>query len=430
MNFKERPWYPRWLPAAGCAAVVAVAAAQLLRPELTLASFRHTAVYVLIFHAILFWVCMLCHHHLVLNRPASEARLPVFYLWIAVGGWLGSVLISVVLPLAARHTSTTATDWIVAMLLVLVALAATEARAMMDAARRRPALGAVAAVAVTGFVVANLWWVMRPGRDLRDAVRNFYGISRVADRGGLRVLEHGTTVHGQQSLHASRQEVPLAYYHPHGPLGQVFAQDRRVQRIAAVGLGAGCVAAYLQPGQPLDVYELDPDVVDIAQRYFTYLQRSPVAPHIIIGDARQSLALAGDATYDLMILDAFGGDAIPTHLLTLEAFRRYLERLNSDGRMAIHVSSRHYRLMPVLAAAARALGLHGVMRTTRADEVVAGEELPSQWVVLGRTAESVRELRAAGWSDLQQADPRQRVHAWTDQRANVLAALAAFGGQP
>ena len=424
LNFKTRPWYPRWLPLISCGAVVAVAVVQAVQPSLTLASFRYTAFYVLIFHVILFSVCMLCHRHLWLTRPAAEHAWPAFYLWVAVGGWAGGTLISLVLPLAMRHTSTTATDWIIAMVLVLIALCSVESAAVLAAARRRPIL------AITGTLVligVGGWGLTRGEPGLRYAARNLYGISRVVDRRGLRVLQHGTTIHGQQFLDPARAMTPLTYYHPHGPLGDVFARAASARRVAAIGLGAGSMAGYLRAGQTWDVYELDPDVVDIARRYFTYLARGPVAPRVVIGDGRRALAAAGAPRYDLIVVDAFNGDAIPTHLLTLEAFRVYLDHLAPDGAVALHLSSRHYRLLPVVAAAARALGLRGAMRTTYPEEVIADEELPSQWVVVARTPEAVALLRRSGWLDLRQADPNERIRPWTDQHANLLAALA-WGG--
>src|SRR5262249_31742596 len=150
--------------------------------------------------------------------------------------------------------------------------------------------------------------------------------------GCYRQLVHGNTVHGRQSLKAERRGEPLAYYHRTGPIGQVFEVFKGTdakKRIAIVGLGAGSLAAYGEPGQQITYYEIDPAVIRIAldERFFTFLHESKAEITVIPGDARLTLQEAPDHSYGMLILDAFSSDAIPLHLLTREALQVYLAKL-------------------------------------------------------------------------------------------------------
>ena len=125
--------------------------------------------------------------------------------------------------------------------------------------------------------------------------------------------------------------------------------------MGVVGLGVGSLAAYAAAGDQWTFYEIDPVVERIARdgRYFRFLEQCGRACRVIIGDARLSLERS-PATHDIIILDAFSSDAIPLHLLTLEAVRVYLSRLRADGFLAFHISNRHVNLRPALARIARA----------------------------------------------------------------------------
>src|SRR5439155_25787062 len=153
--------------------------------------------------------------------------------------------------------------------------------------------------------------------------RSFFGIHRVTQDPDARAhsLVHGNTVHGQQRFGPGERRVGRTYYHASGPMAQVFQMlakrgDRRP--VAVVGLGAGSLAVYGQPGQELTFYEIDPVVIRIATdpALFTFLQDSPAKIDMVPGDARLTLAKAPDQRYGLIVIDAFSSDAIPVHLLT------------------------------------------------------------------------------------------------------------------
>ena len=239
---------------------------------------------------------------------------------------------------------------------------------------------------------------------LRD--RSFFGVTEVirSSESKVTVLMNGTTVHGMQSTDPSFSRRPTTYYARSGPLGDVFgwlSSARPSGSIAVVGLGAGTIAAYEEPGQTMTFFEIDPLVVRVATdpQYFTYLSSAPTKPSIVLGDARLSLRNVAAGAFDLMILDAFSSDAIPTHLLTVEAIADDLRVLRPGGLLAVHVSNRYYDLAPALAAAGARLGAtvldRGYTPTPAEAEVHASI---SYWVILTRDRDIADMFIADGWT--------------------------------
>jgi hypothetical protein len=185
--------------------------------------------------------------------------------------------------------------------------------------------------------------------------------------------------------------------------------------LGVVGMGVGAAAAYLTPGDRGVFFEIDPAVVTLARAHFRYLPDARGALEVVTGDARAQLAARGDR-FDLLLVDAFAGDAIPTHLVTREAVALSLSRVSPRGLLVFHVSNRFYDLRPVLATAARDLGLAGRWRE-RLQGLQPGED-PSRYVVLARDEALLRALDGRGWRTLRATpdDPR-----WTDDHADPLA---------
>ena len=229
--------------------------------------------------------------------------------------------------------------------------------------------------------------------------RSFYGVYSIADRGEYRVLIHGTTNHGAQSLRPQMKCVPLTYHFPNGPLGQLFTSFQGEQAksdIAVLGLGAGSIAGYARPGQRWTFYEIDPTVERIARdpRYFTFLRDCAPQARVILGDGRISLAREPDGTHDLIILDAFTSDAVPVHLLTREAIDLYFRKLSPHGVLAFDISNRYFDLRPVLSRLARDAHVVAYLQSdfdVTPAEARAGKE-GSQWVVMARRPEDLGGL--------------------------------------
>jgi hypothetical protein len=438
LAFARKPWYPeRFGARAGASAAlvaVAVAGAALAGGSLGGGAWAVGKLATLL--VALFAVCLLAHTALARSRPPT-ALAPSFYAWIAAGGWAGAVLVGVVLPRLARHTAAPELDWALAAAIPLAAVAWRE-RAGLSAelSRRAPLIArgelrlplpmaALCALILAVSLGAGLFLAREASfaGARRTDLRNFYGFYTIADSGGRRRFYHGATLHGTQFLPPGDPDVPLLYYHPTAPLGRLFARlGGGFRSIGAVGLGAGAVAAYGRPGQTLDFYELDPDVETIARRDFSYVSRSRARVSVILGDARVSLERRADARYDLLILDAFSGGAVPAHLLTSEAFDVYESRLNPGGVIAAHVTNRFLDLRPVLAAAARGAGLRGAALSSVSSEDDGGRGHLSSWVVLSADRAKIHALTASGWRDLAEFD--RGAAPWTDQHASLWDALA------
>ncbi|HEX5632866.1 MAG TPA: fused MFS/spermidine synthase, partial [Gemmatimonadales bacterium] len=261
---------------------------------------------------------------------------------------------------------------------------------------------------------------------LRFHDRSFFGVYRVLEYPAYHLLQSGTTTHGAQSTEEETRLEPLTYYHREGPLGQALTTllaDHPSRRVAIVGLGTGTVACYARDGERWTFYEIDPRVVRIARdaRWFSYLRECQPDARIVLGDARRSLAVEPDSAFDLIVLDAFSSDAIPTHLMTREALAMYLRKLAPGGSIAFHISNRYLDLEPVLAELARDARVPGIvgMDTSLTVAQRARELSMSRWVVVSRKAtDHATLLRRPGWRVLPPSAP---VRMWTDDFSDVLS---------
>ena len=238
-------------------------------------------------------------------------------------------------------------------------------------------------------------------------------------------LFHGTTKHGAQRLIPTESKTPLTYYSRPSPMGQLFktfdAQNAN-WNIGVVGLGAGALTCYAKPSQTWTLYEIDPLVVDIAKNpaYFTYL--SQCAPNAIseIGDARLSLQHNADGTFDLLMMDAFSSDAVPTHLLTREAIELYLKKLKPNGILAFHITNRHLLLKKVVSIHAEQMKLAALIQEfkpqTDAPLIVA-----TDWVVLAKNPETLKPLQTSQIGSWQKMPLYFDMPAWTDDFTNIVS---------
>ncbi len=410
---------------------------------------------------VLFVVCLAAHRRLADRRPAPR-RLTEYYLFVAIGGALGGAANSLLAPLIFVRISEFPLALLAAVgLLVMTGRAARPMSPRMSPLRTAGIeLGAIAVplvflllaradgartpldvgIAVALFAVAWLVGARRPqpvalgvaGILLLtcyplppplQAGRNFYGSYAVADDAGRRVFTEGTTVHGWQYLDDARRTVPTAYYARGGPIGAVmsaYGSDPALRSVGVVGLGVGTLAAYGEPGRSMRFFELDPQVVGVAKdpALFTYLRESRGVTSTVTGDGRLQMRSQPDASFGLLVLDAFSSDAIPTHLLTREAFAEWLRVLQPGGLLAVHITNRFVDLAPVLAGAARQHGLSAAIREDRHPSDAAAS--PSRWVVLSRRADRLDPLLSLpGWRPL----PTKRVVNWTDDSSSLLPIL-------
>lgn len=405
-------------------------------------------------------VALVCHRALADRRPAAE-HLTRFYLWISCGGAMGGVFNALIAPFV--FTSVAEYPLVLALAAVLRPVPDKGSR------RREPwpflvgpplivfgvvmttwAMGLTADVGL-GALITAFWlcaavvlaFAVRPEpcavsivlavmahvalpHQQRDRVlfeaRSFFGVHRVVEDAPptRHRLWHGTTMHGWQKLTSLNQCEPTSYYHRSGPIGQAFgALGVRAQSVGVIGLGAGSLACYGQPGARWTFYEIDPVVERVAQdpALFTYLRNAQAAVSIVIGDGRITLTDARPSSYDVIVVDAFSSDAIPVHLLTQEFVQVALDRLRPHGILAFHVSNLYLDLEPVMAAAARNLGAAALEQLHRSASPDASD---SRWILIARESTALSALAAdARWRPARPGD-----RSWTDDFSNILDVIA------
>jgi hypothetical protein len=408
-------------------------------------------------------IALVCHGALARDRPHAS-QLTEFYLFVALGGVFGGALNSIIAPLIfsdvfeypivivlacfalapradARPNASPRFDYVLPAVLGMVLAAAIAALRILPLGVHGLALRIVvgiAAVAVYSFVnrplrfglgvaaiVAITTCLAATSADLH-VERNFYGVKRViVENLTVHELVHGHTVHGAEDVAAGRERTPLTYYSRSGPLGDIFGGPLKVRpAVAVVGLGAGSSACYRQPGANWTFFEIDPGVVAIARnpRYFRYLADcAPKSPDVL-GDGRLSLAAGPPNAYDLIILDAYASDAIPTHLLTREAIQLYVSRLRPHGLIAFHISNAYFDFAPLIATLANDAGMVARWRVDDAREGSSKFISASSWIVVARGTRDLGMLaRDARWTV-----PRAAGRVWTDDYSSITTVLRAL----
>jgi len=238
-------------------------------------------------------------------------------------------------------------------------------------------------------------------------------------------LFHGTTKHGAQRLAANLSRIPLTYYSRPGPMGQLFKEyDDKDQNwtIGVVGLGAGALACYAKPQQNWTLYEIDPLVVEIARdtRYFSYLSQCAPNAAMRVADARLSLEKEPDQKFDLLMMDAFSSDSVPTHLLTREALELYFRKLKPDGILAFHITNRHLLLKKVLSINAEQLHLASLIQEFKPQQDIP-LVIATDWVVMSRNFATIEPLALSGLGNWEKMPLYFDMQPWTDDFTNIVS---------
>ncbi|MEZ5744019.1 MAG: fused MFS/spermidine synthase [Sphingomonadaceae bacterium] len=414
----------------------------------------------------LFYIALALHGRLSNSRPASS-QLTEFYLWMSVGGMLGGVFSALLAPVIFNWTYEhlillVAAAWLVRGQQVLPGISGIPKRGLIYV------LGAILLLALlasnlldggTGNLVATLLMVLAAilaiGEPLLFGVfvalillyggalsvisssvndfrtRSFFGTYAVHDNTGTKAREfsHGTTLHGVQSLDPEKRLVPSTYYGKGSGVGEVltaapglFGKDAS---IGAIGLGVGTLACYKKPGQDWLFIEIDPAVVEIAKDpgHFTYLRDCAPDARIEVGDGRLALDDVADGSLDLLVVDAFSSDAIPLHLMTVEAFETYGRTLDEHGAILVHVTNRYLELEPVVSRIVARLGWQATIRFDEEESEGDNFHTRSKWILVMRDKADIARVTGAtrvAWRPLA-TDPE--THAWTDDWANVIRAM-------
>jgi hypothetical protein len=371
---------------------------------------------------LLFLGAMACHGRLAASRPHPQ-YLTGFYLAIALGGALGGVFNAIIAP--QIFVAVLEYPLVIALAFLLRDRAAFGRAGSAFGRWANRGLDA-GIVILTATVIP--YFVSVADLEVLEIDRTFFGVHRIAadeDRSWIGYF-NGTTLHNVRIAEDPRR--PLAYYHDDTGIGRLYLQmagDPRLDRVGVVGLGAGALAARARLGHHYSFYEIDPAVVRIARNtdYFTHLSAMPRPPTIVLGDGRLSLAREPDNQFGLIVLDAFSSDSIPAHLLTVEAFDLYFQKLVPDGLLAVHATNRYLDLTLLVGGLARNRGLVALDWLGADDMEPSYEEgiLRARWIVLARDEQALEPLLAdPTWQLLEVPDDAP---VWTDRYSNLLAIM-------
>lgn len=424
----------------------------------------------LILHLLaFFFAVMVCHGELAKNRPSTQ-HLTSFYLIMSFAGMLGgmfntfvapfifngiyeyplmivaalllrpgvvfsfskSMLLQIILPLfliiAGIIIYANCTDLLQYFDIIVISLIALTLLSFL--LRTKP----VAFAFLTGAIIFLALGLHGLSSHTLYQERTFFGVLAVRESvltneqqqaETYHELFHGTTKHGAERLTDDAATIPYTYYSRPGPMGQLFKTfDTTNQHwnIGVVGLGAGALTFYAKDQQNWTLYEIDPLVVDIASNpdYFHYLQRCSQDSTLRIGDARLSLEKESNQHFDLLIMDAFSSDSVPTHLLTEEALKLYFDKLKPDGILAFHITNRHLLLKKVLSIHAEHLHLAALIqefKPQQASELIVATD----WVVIAKKPETLAPLTISRLGTWQKMPLYFDMKPWTDDYTNIIS---------
>lgn len=417
--FDRAWWYPRRTYAAALVGVV-VCLTVLMQdagdvPIVTQLVTHFTA---------LFFCCMVCHGELVRLRPPPQ-HLTSFYLASSAGGAAGGLLVGVLAPLAFQQYLELHIGLVGCCVIVAAVLLGD--REWREAGGQPRWIWACVLLAVMGGLRTIGAAAATSGPGERAISRNFYGVLRVIETDAddnsraMHRMVHGRIVHGMQFLANEKRSIPTAYYGERSGVGLLLSQaSMSPRKVGMVGLGVGTLAAYGRAGDAFRFYEINPDVIHLAQQHFTYLRDSAATVDLIVGDARLSLEQEAPQQFDLLVLDAFSSDAIPAHLLTEEAFAVYLKHLRPDGVLAFHITNRHFDLEPVVRGAAERYGLQAAK--IHADTVAERAQARCDWMLLAGDSSRFDHPEFRTAIDATSCSPRPPL-LWTDRFNNVVGIL-------
>ena len=423
--FDSSRWYSRQLYGPLFVLLATIA----FEPRVTGAAVGGVRIIAVCF-ATLFTACMICHGELVRLKPA-KARLTSFYLWLSAGGAAGGVFVSIAAPrLFTAFFELHLAMFLCGALFLLLIYNDPSSRFYRGQSRGwwLALLGvSVVVVATLVFSLFRMDAAIAEGGSVLWRGRNFYGVLRVVEQKGAddsagrgqRRLYHGRVLHGAQWTIPGQELQPLTYFGERSGIGRALRIFRagESRTIGVIGLGAGTLAVYGTARDHMRFFEIDPAVIYCAEAFFTFLRQSPAEISTVLGDARRQLSRERDGSFDILIVDAFSGDAIPVHLITMEALALYFSKLKTDGLLLFHISSFHFDLRPVLYSIAARMNLHA-LHLVQKHQLQPGEE-SNYWMLLSTDAAFLHhaEIASAGEPP---APGIEKFPPWTDQFSNLM----------
>jgi hypothetical protein len=420
LTFDARGWYRRNLflvvlaPALGGMSYLQWSEAKTIDFRWTIAAFA----------ASLFVACMVCHGELAARKPVPR-HLTSFYLMLSIGGAAGGLFVGIIAPyLFISYFELPAAIVFCGVLAWIVAIDEPEITWKESAVSVSSLSLLLGVIGLSVFLVKSMGDAVRGYRLVQ---RNFYGSLRVReykpqnDYDSYRTLLHGSINHGEQWMHPQRRRELLTYYCEDTGIGRAMRLRKAggPLKVGVLGLGAGTMAAFGQPGDQFRFYEINPLVPVLARSEFSFVPDSPAKVDIVMGDGRLSLERETPQGFDVLMMDAFSGDSIPVHLVTREAFELYFRHLKPEGVIAIHISNKYLDLEPVIARATASLGKAALLVETDEDE--SGNCFGTTFVLLAhdkRVFDQPPFQHASGPPKAQ-----DKVGMWTDDYSNMFRIL-------
>ncbi len=408
--FDSDRWYRRWLVLPLAAAILVASAWGLQSSSVTYNIKISLPLYVF----GMFILCMFAHGELASDRPAPK-YLTRFYLMVSLGGAIGGLFVGLISPYVFPDYFELGLGYV---LLALVAIAVLRNRGVV-------VIGAAAGVSVACSVFFALH-IQGEVKGSRVLVRNFYATLQTHDTNadpsvgfGTRVLIDGVIIHGEQYLDGPLRTQPVTYYGVSSGVGRVMDVKRDgARKVAVIGLGAGTMAAFGKAGDEYRFYEINPQILEVADTEFSYLRDSKATTARVLGDARLSLEREDGHGFDVMVIDAFSSDSVPMHLLSAEAMEVYLKHLAPDGVIAFNVTNRYLNLSPPIQRIAQEYGL---VSAYISDEPTDRIHYDSEFVLVTRDPAVLNDPRIAGGISAVEEIPD--IGVWTDNFNNLFRIL-------
>lgn len=417
-----------------------------------------------------FIITQFCHNRLAENRPSAK-HLTEFYFFMSLGGVLGGACVALVAPLVFvnsyeytvmivasafvvsingfSYKLTKQTVLILSVLFIGALFLLGFGPTIEDGVFSKLLLVYSVSLLVLYMIfnpvylkgpiwLFSIWalvssFTVNAGSNIFED-RSFFGISRVTseqiDEGLVHVFIHGNTVHNSQLRGAANEKNPLSYYAPEGSFGQAIdavRADKGPLKVAAIGLGAGALACHIQKNEDWVFYEIDPLVEKMARdpSLFSFIDKCAPDVPIRIGDARLTLADEAKGKHDLIIVDAFSSDAIPAHLMTMEALALYQSLLKEDGFVFFHTSNRNLDVTSVAINVAEASGYASRSINFKSDKTMKHNSLVTDSIAVMVGKDDSLDRIFTRYPDWKKRKGNPIVGVWSDDFTHILGAYLA-----
>ena len=366
-----------------------------------------------------FIICMVCHGELARQQPNSR-YLTTYYLMLAVGGVMGGFFVGIVAPSLFTENYELSIGIILSGLVVaLVFLSKNNFKTSV--------LRTVTAMGMLGFLV--LISAIRINDHMQDSTgieftnRNFYGTLKVYtnEKSGYKTMQHGQISHGSQFIDPKKALEPTTYYVRESGVGKAIlikSDSPSPIKVGVVGLGVGTLAGYGKKDDIYRFYEINPTVIDVAKKHFTFLSKSPSIMEYVLGDARLRLEQEPNQKFDVLVIDAFSGDSVPVHLLTKEAFSHYFRHLKPDGVLALHITNRFLNLKPVVKSAADAFGQD--IKVITHEGTAGNDGYRSEWALISKDKNFFKHVLLVNAKDI---EAPKNFKLWKDDYSSLISIL-------